>query len=72
MTGEKMAVDIGELERVLKWLRTINNTPICNITWLKDGVKLETTIEELDHWRFVGLNNTYFAKMKWITPGIAE
>ena len=57
-------VDIREVERCQRYLRSINDAPLENITWMRDGQIVEYTPEQIEHWKFIGLSNKDFPFMQ--------
>ena len=57
-----MTVNLNELERVLNYLRTINNAKFSDIVWEKDGKVVESTNEQFYDFQYEGLPNKDFPK----------
>lgn len=57
-----MKVDIEDILEQMNFMWRINGlTKLENIEWYYDGEKVDVTDEELEEWKFTGLNNTDFA-----------
>lgn len=57
-----MKVDIEDILEQMNFMWWINGlTKLENIEWYYDGEKVDVTDEELEEWKFTGLNNTDFA-----------
>lgn len=59
----KHTVKIEEFREVMRYLREIESTPLENIKWMKNGKEVKVTKDQIDEWRFTGLNNRDFAKL---------
>jgi hypothetical protein len=55
-----MIVDINEIERVLRYFKEINNTPLSDIVWMKGDVELYVNPEEIKEYEYTGLSNRDF------------
>lgn len=55
-------VELSQLAAVLAYLRRIESVPLADITWLNNGEAVKLTPEQIDEWRFTGLNNRDFAR----------
>lgn len=55
-----MQVHIEKVLDLKRQLREINSVPIKEIIWLKNGNKIEYLQQDLEDFRFTGLNNTDF------------
>lgn len=53
-----MLVDIDWLLTVKQRLSEVNTCDINNITWLKDGKEVLFSEEDLDKFKYLGMNNT--------------
>lgn len=58
-----MFVDITWLQTVHQRLREVNQTPLDEITWVKDGKKVEFSEQDLGDFQYMGLNNTDLYKI---------
>lgn len=58
-----MRVDVEHVLALYEGLRKINKVKLEDIEWFKDGVKIEIDPIEVEHFRFVGLNNTDFVTL---------
>ena len=59
----KHVIAIEEVEALLSRIRTINALPLQNIVWVRDGLPIPVTKDDLDDWKFTGLSNVTFAEM---------
>lgn len=59
-----MKVDITKLKGIMEYLASIEQVPLAEIIWIKDGKILEVKPEDIKEWKFTGLNNRYFAMWK--------
>lgn len=57
-----MQVHIEKVLDLKRQLREINSVPIKEIIWLKNGSKIEYLQQDLEDFRFTGLNNTDFVE----------
>lgn len=57
-----MQVHIEKVLDLKRQLREINSTDLRDITWLKDGKKIECLQEAVEDFRFTGLSNTDFVE----------
>jgi len=58
-----MIIDIREVERLEERRRQINSIPLEDIVWVKDGEPVPVTTEQLEHFKYTGLNNINFVTM---------
>lgn len=58
-----MEVRLEELKAALDVLSAINKVPLEEIVWTAGGEPLEVDPEAVQRFKFMGLNNTTFAKM---------
>jgi hypothetical protein len=56
-----LTVELKELERVLAYIKCINDTPLDKIDWVKDGISVKVEDNLIDEWKYIGLTNHYFA-----------
>jgi len=57
----RLTVDLSELERVLAYLKTINDQPLEQIDWVRNGALIEVRGDDIEEWKYTGLCNRYFA-----------
>lgn len=55
-----MQVHVEKVLDLKRQLREINSIDLKEITWLKNGKKIEVPINDIEDFRFTGLNNTEF------------
>lgn len=55
-----MQVHVEKVLDLKRQLREINSVDLKEITWLKNGKKIEVQTEDIEDFRFTGLNNTEF------------
>lgn len=63
-----LVVDLDELERCQEYLRKINAVSLSYIRWRRNGVNVNPKPEDLEEWKFIGLNNTAFAELRLNGP----
>lgn len=66
-----MRVDVERILALKAELQEINKATLTDIEFFEDGKKLNIKPEALEHWRFVGLNNTDFISMGAYKEGLA-
>ena len=52
-----MIVDVDELEKCLRYLKSINSSELSKIVWMKNGNELFVSQSELDEFLELGLSN---------------
>lgn len=60
-----MNIDLEKLAKALNYLDEINDTKLKDIVWCVDGAPIARNSswnEVLEHWKFTGLTNHWFAK----------
>lgn len=55
-----MIVDLDELDRHFEYVRSINSAELRDITWVRNGVPMSITEEQISDFRFIGLSNVNF------------
>ena len=55
-----MFVEINKLEEVYAYLKSIESVRLEDIVWMRNGDVVEFTKEEIEDWKFTGLNNRDF------------
>lgn len=55
-----MKVDIREIERCLRYFKTINNTDFHKLSWFDGDKPLTVTKEQADEFNYMGLSNRDF------------
>jgi len=55
-----MIVDINELREHLNYINKVNKHNLSEITFMKDGKVLDVSNDDIDEFKFIGLNNVYF------------
>lgn len=55
-----MKIDIEDVLEHLNWRSSVNDRDISEIEWYRDGEKVDVSAEEIEEWRFTGLNNIDF------------
>jgi len=64
-------VDIKEIERVLRYFKTINNAELGDIVWMRGDERLTPTPEQIEDYNFMGLSNRDFpAVIGWMPDDI--
>lgn len=58
-----MIVDITWLQTVHQRLREVNDTPLDDIVWVKDGKKVKFSEDDLIQFQYIGMNNTDLYKL---------
>jgi hypothetical protein len=58
-----MQVHIEKVLDLKRQLREINSADLKDITWLKDGKKIDCLKEHIDGFKFIGLSNTEFVEL---------
>ena len=58
--GEKTIVREEDIERIQEERSAINRLKLEDIVFTRDGVPVEYTAEEIQEWRYSGLNNMDF------------
>ncbi len=56
-------VELRQLKIVLDYLEALESVPLHKILWTREGVGVPVTQEEIDDWKFIGLNNRDFARV---------
>ena len=57
-----MRVNLRELRDALDYLKSINSTDLEDIEWYIDDYIITPPEDSVQEWRYVGLNNTEFAR----------
>lgn len=57
----RLTVDLGELERVLTYIKKINDQPLEQIDWVRGGIAVKVQGDQIEAWKYTGLCNRYFA-----------
>lgn len=65
-----MRVDLEKLLEIKAYFKTIEDQDINEIEWYKDGEKLEVDSDQLEEFRFMGLNNRNFPEIVGWIDGI--
>lgn len=61
-----MRVDLEELERCMRYFKSINSIDMSDIQWFKGGEEILASEEDLDEFRFIGFSNRDFPSyMGW-------
>jgi len=55
-------VDVERIRELKAALAEINRLDFDSIEWFEGGEKIEVDPEELEDWKFTGLNNTNFVE----------
>ena len=55
-----MIVNVEDVMKLKAEIAKINDLPIEEIEWHKDGKKIEIYKADVDFWKYVGLSNLYF------------
>ncbi len=55
-------VDLKELFAAFEFLKEINKEDILNIQWTLNGQPVQVSMQSLEEWKFIGLNNSEFPK----------
>jgi hypothetical protein len=55
-----MIVDLNELDRHFSYIKAINDTKIEDIVWKRGDKQIETTLQQCNEYKFIGLANAYF------------
>lgn len=63
-----MIVDLARIQEIKKELRKINREPLENIEWVNDGNHVEFSKEDLEKFKFMGLNNADINNAIGFTP----
>jgi len=61
MSRAKLRVNYEDLQEALNYISTINHRGLAEIELYVDGKKIEITQEEIEKWKFIGLND-----VEWI------
>ena len=67
-----MNVELNELRSALRYINGINAAPLRAIHWTDDGRPVFVSDQEIDDWKFTGLNNKDFAEMHLLPPHISS
>jgi hypothetical protein len=67
-----MRVSVEDIIELRKRRQAINNTPLEEIEWTRNGEVVEVTEEDVEGWKFTGLSNFDFAVEQWIEPHIVQ
>ncbi len=59
-----MRIDLEEIERMILRRKKINSVPLIDITWYRNGKRLDVPMKLIRNWPFVGMNNIDFAYYK--------
>lgn len=71
MGDVRKVIKVEDVERVLRFFKEINTTPLEDIVWTRGGVELEVTQEQLDEYNFTGLSNRDFPSvMGWLPEDV--
>lgn len=66
-----MKVDLEELERCIRYFKSINSVDLSTIEWVKGGVTITPTQEDLDEFSFIGFSNKEFPSyMGWMPDDV--
>lgn len=57
-----MRIDVEEIRKIDERRREINELNIYDIEWFENGKRLHYTKDQLDHWKYIGLNNVSFVE----------
>ena len=60
----KTQIDLIDVRKLIELKRHINGDSLDNIDWYDNGVKLVVADEDIDEWKYTGLNNLDFAEIK--------
>ena len=55
-----MIINVEEVEELRARMAEINDVPLDEIEWHKDGKKLDINKKDIEFWKYVGLSNLYF------------
>ena len=55
-----MIVDILEIERVLRYFKTINKADLDDIVWMRGEERMTPSAEQLEGFKYIGLSNRDF------------
>jgi len=55
---KKLCVDVADIREAQGVLARINRVQLQDIQWECDGKVIPVTPEEIEEWKFIGLNNT--------------
>ena len=58
-----MKVDLQKLAAAIAYFKLINSCPLGEIEWILRGKTVDVVSNEIDEWRFTGLNNTMFVML---------
>jgi len=61
-----LTVDLNYLSGILDFLARIEQYDLKDIVWEKMGKPVEVTPEQIEGWKYLGLNNREFAKIELI------
>lgn len=64
-------VDIDEVLNMKAKLRYINLKPLDQITWTRDGKPVEFSKQDIEDFKFTGLNNTDFIDI-WVSGQLGK
>lgn len=66
-----MIVDINKIEECLRYFKSINETPIEDIIWVKGDETIYADKEALEEFQFIGLSNKDFPSvMDWLPDDV--
>ena len=55
-----MIVDLNELDKYFSYVKAINDADLKDIVWKRGDKQIETTLEQCNEYKFIGLTNAYF------------
>lgn len=66
-----MIVDVNEIERCLRFFKSINEADLDKIVWVRGDEQLLPDPEQLEEYKFIGLSNRDFpAVMGWLPDDV--
>lgn len=60
-TKPKLVVDLDELQRLVDQLRKLESVDLVDVAWFKDGKQVKVNSDDVEKFKFIGLNNRDFA-----------
>lgn len=63
-----MKVNVEEVEQWLRFRERVNDMPLDQIQWYRNGERIEIPTAAIEDWKFIGLSNVCFAEMGFPAP----
>jgi hypothetical protein len=57
----KIEIDLDRLQDALDYRYLVNSADLSAIIWVRDGLAIEVSEEDIKEWKFNGLSNACFA-----------